>query len=107
MAINEIHRYDIGTAFDVQIRDETDVAVNLSGATTLYYFLQKPTDPEILTKSVNFLTDGSDGRVRYVTQVGDLDQPGTWRLQAYIVLPSGKWYSDVTMFKVFDNIKNI
>jgi hypothetical protein len=108
VAIKEIHQYDIGTAFDIEIRDETDEVVNLSGATTLKFFFQKPNEATVVEKGPNFINPpGTDGLLRYITQEDDLNQAGMWRYQAYVVTPSGKWYSDVQTFKVFPNIKKV
>lgn len=102
MAANEIHVGDIGTAFDVTLYDGDDV-VDLTGYTSLIFNFIKP-DGTCMPKTAVPKTDGTDGILRYITIIGDLDQAGTWILQAVVELPTGKWSSDTTKFKVHGNV---
>ncbi len=106
MSINEIRVNDIGTVFEVQVRDNDDAVVDISpvGSTFLYTFL-KP-NGSYLNKTPSLLTDGSDGRLVYTAGSGDLDQSGLWRLQVYVTLPtpSGNWRSDIDSFRVWPNL---
>lgn len=103
MAIGEIHLFDVGTTFEVQLRQEDNTIYPLVGATTLEFHFQKP-DGTIIIRSGNFVTDGSDGLVEYYTMNTDLDQIGWWRYQVYVVIGSVKKYSDVGKFRVFPNL---
>lgn len=83
----EIHVNDVGTALVVTITDETGAAVNVATATNLTIWLTKP-DGTVLTKTAVLDTDGTDGKIKYVTQSGDLNVKGTWKIQAAITLGS-------------------
>lgn len=102
MAANEVHVSDIGTVFEVTIKDDT-VAVDVSTASTKNLLFRKP-DGTILTKAASFKTTGADGIIQYVTISGDLSMPGLWNLQAHIVMSSGNWKSDVATFEVHPNL---
>ncbi len=103
MAANEIHFGDIGTVFKVTIKDDSTV-VDISTASTKQIVLKKPSG-EKLTKTANFLTDGSDGIITYTTISGDLDEAGMWKIQGYIVLSGGNtFYTDINAFKVYRNL---
>jgi len=100
--IQEIHIGDIGTDFEIELKDCLTV-VNISSATVKQIIFQKPTG-EVLTKTAIFSTDGTDGKLRYITVANDLDLAGTWKIQAKVVLSSGTWSSNVEKFKVYSNL---
>jgi hypothetical protein len=49
-------------------------------------------------------TDGTDGRLEYSTQAGDLDISGRWKMQAKFRIGAGIWNSEVVIFQVDANI---
>ena len=99
---NEIHLDDIGTIFEVALKD-CDNAVDLTGATTLEYIFQKP-DGSLVTRTALINGDPTLGVLNYTTVSGDLDLIGSWKLQAHVILPSGEWRSDIEKFKVYANL---
>jgi hypothetical protein len=100
--VQEIHLGDIGTIFEIELKDCLNV-LNISAATVKQIIFQKPTGASI-TKDASFSTDGADGKIRYVTVSGDLDVVGTWKIQAKVVLPTGTWSSNIDKFKVYSNL---
>lgn len=102
MAANEIHLQDIGTIFEVTLMDG-DVIVNLLGATAQSIVFLLP-DKSVITKTSVFKTDGTDGIIQYTTIADDLSQIGKWKIQAVVQLVAGTWSSDISEFKVHDNI---
>jgi hypothetical protein len=98
----EIHKDDIGTRFQVTIMDGSSV-VDVSTATTKQIILRKP-DETNLTKDASFYTDGTDGIITYTTTEGDLDVAGVWQIQAYIIIGSNKWHTDIGTFRVYPNL---
>lgn len=101
-SIYEIHLGDIGTAFEVTLMD-CDVVVDISSASSIEIIFKKP-DKSVVTQTAVFQTDGTDGIIQYITVLGDLDQIGTWYLQAKVTLPTGTWSSDTSKFKVYKNL---
>jgi hypothetical protein len=101
MAADEIHLNDIGTVFEATIMDGDDV-VNVSTATTKQLIFRGNGSSK--TKTATFTTDGTDGKIRYVTVTGDLDWAGQWEWQAYVVMPTGAWHSDTAQFIVYENL---
>ena len=99
---DEIHLDDVGTEFILTVKD-AGVAVNIGSASTKQIIFEKP-DGTILTKIGTLVTDGSDGKMKYASIAGDLNMIGPWRLQAYVVLPTGSWRSDIAEFTVFPNL---
>ncbi len=76
---------DVGVQIAVTLFDaSTNAAKDISAATTTEFKLRKP-DATVVTWSASFATDGTDGRLAYVTITGDLDQAGVWLLETRIV----------------------
>lgn len=103
MPANEIHKGDIGTQFQVTIKDGS-AAVDISSATTKLLKFKKPSGT-VLEKPALFYTDGSDGILKYDIVSGDLSEVGTWFLQGFVVFDSGTFNSDITKFKVHKNLE--
>lgn len=102
MAANEIHLNDIGVQFLVTLKDGDDV-IDISSATTKQILLLKPS-LELLTKSATLYTDGTDGKLYYISESGDLNELGTWKLQCKVTIGTYTWHSDLISFKVHRNI---
>lgn len=102
MSANEIHEDDIGTAFTITVQDDTAV-VNISAATTKQIKFKKP-GKDVVTKDGVFVTDGTDGQLRYVSVAGDLDEAGKWYIQVYLVLTNWTGHSDQGDFMVYSNL---
>lgn len=101
-SIYEIHLGDIGTVFEVTMKD-CDVVVDISLASVMQVIFKKP-DKTVVPKTAVFKTDGTDGILQYTTVLDDLDQKGTWYIQAKITMPTGTWSSDTSKFKVYANL---
>ena len=102
MAADEIHVNDVGTLFKATIQDCPD-SLDISSASTKQLKFKKPSG-ELLTKAGTFFTDGTDGILTYTSVSGDIDECGRWELQAFLVLGSSSYHSDVAKFRVFRNM---
>lgn len=100
--MDEIHLNDIGTEFLVTVKDG-DEAVDLSTATTLQLIFTKPTGVKV-TQTATLDSDGTDGKMKYVSQANDLDVVGFWKLQGYIVIGDSSWHTNVDNFQVHRNL---
>ncbi len=98
----DVHVGDIGTKFVATIMDGAAL-VDVSSATTQQFVL-KPESGASKTVTTTFTTDGTDGKIEYTTILNDIDTAGIWKLQAYIVLATGTWRSDIYWFKVDTNL---
>ena len=101
--IGEIHTYDVGDVLLITVKNNNDVVQDLSSVTTKDIKFLKP-NKDSFTRTVSFVTDGTDGRIQYAFQGGDLDIRGIWRYQLIFVIGTNIYYSDITSFKVFPNI---
>src|SRR6056300_1272314 len=102
MAVEEIHYNDIGTIFELTLRD-SDVIVDISSALSMQMHFKKP-DGTTVTKTAVHTTDGIDGKMQYTTVDQDLDATGSWKVQGKIQLPVGTWSTDIQSFKVYKNL---
>lgn len=97
----EIHVGDVGTALRTTIYDDTTI-VDISSATLTFYF-KKP-GGTIVSEVGSLVTDGTDGRCQYVSEVGFFDVAGTWNFQVKVVLGDYTWRTNIQEFKVHENI---
>ncbi len=98
----KVHVNNIGTNFDLYVKENGN-SIDISGATSKQIIFGKP-DSSKLTKTADFITDGTDGGIRYTTQSGDLNTVGIWRIQAFIAISGGSFYSDIQSFQVLPNL---
>lgn len=98
----DIHVNDVGTAMELDVLDQNNAVVNISSAGLQMSFLRP--DGSTFTKNATFVTDGTDGKMHYVTQAGDLNIPGNWKMQGILTFPGGLWHTDVQKFKVLADI---
>jgi hypothetical protein len=103
MAAN-VHVGDIGTAFEATIVDQTGAIVNVSGASTKEPWFQRA-DGSTLAKAAVFTTDGTDGKIRYLSVAGDLTSPGPWAVQGHVIISGGEWHSDLYSFTLYPNLR--
>jgi hypothetical protein len=99
---SEIHAGDIGVKFNITVMNGTSV-LDVSNANSIYIIFQKP-DSTDLTKTAVLATDGTDGKIKYTTVSGDLDQIGTWQIQARVDFGASVFSTDIQKFKVYRNI---
>lgn len=99
---NQVHVNDIGTEFRIQILDDETV-VDLSGASVLNIIFRKPSGNSIIVDA-ELYTDGLDGTMYYNAVEGDLDEAGIYKIQGYVEIGAGKFYSSIGSFKVHCNI---
>lgn len=103
MAANEIHIGDIGTIFEVTLFDDINI-VDISSATVMKIIFTKPDKTRVENNAI-FSSDGTDGKIKYTTSLAsELDQKGTWKIQANVTMPIGQWSSDINSFKVYENL---
>lgn len=105
MAENEAHIGDIGTAIIVTLMDG-DVILPIQSASVMEIILEKSDSTQTkVIKTAVFVTDGSDGKMQYITvDKTDLDVCGNWKIQGFVTLPTGSWSSYVDSFKILGNL---
>lgn len=99
---SEIHAGDVGVKFNITVMNGA-VPLDVSNADNIYIIFQKP-DSSDLIKTASLITNGTDGNIRYTTVSGDLDQVGTWQIQAKVDFGASVFSTDIQKFKVYRNI---
>lgn len=99
---SQIHKDDVGTKLLVTVTDDSS-AVDISTASSLVIFIKKP-DGTVLERAGVLNTDGLDGKMYYLTVVGDLDVAGNYKIQGKVVISTGTFYTSISNFKVHCNL---
>lgn len=101
--IEKAQKSAIGVVIQVTILED-GVAVDVSTVTTKQIIFRKPDGPAV-TKTASFVNSGTDGKLKYTTIAGDLNESGLWDVQGYVVFAGGfDGRSDITQFEVEDNL---
>jgi len=97
-----IHVDDIGTIFEV-IVEADGLPIDISAATTKEFCFKLP-DGVLKTRAASFVTDGTDGKLQYLSVAGDLSIAGTYTLQTHVITPGEEFHTAVDTFVVLSNI---
>ena len=99
---NEIHVGDIGTQLLITILDD-GLPVDVSDAIVLRITIKRP-DGTLIIASGSLHTNGEDGVIYYTIVLGDLNQSDVYKIQAYVELIDGSYYSNIGSFSVKCNL---
>lgn len=95
-----IHVGDVGTIIRLTIVEKDEVTpVDVSTSTLRKFYFLKPSGLKV-NKTAVFNTDGIDGKLKYVVVAGDLDEAGTWQVQAYVEIGAANYWSLKTTMPV-------
>jgi hypothetical protein len=100
---------DTGVVIQITVyEDDGTTPWDLSGATVTKQLILGPPSGSPKVFDAVFVTDGTDGKLKYLTTSEDIDIAGTWQVQAYWVDTGGagdERRSTVTNFQVEENIE--
>lgn len=94
---------DVGTEIRLTVTDQDDTVVSLAAATVLEIHAQKPSGSTV-EWTATLYGSGADGKIKYVTKTGDIDERGTWKIQAYVEVGAFKGHSRSVRFNVLPRI---
>lgn len=87
------------------LKDEKGAILNVSTATAITLKFKKPVSGNTVTATAVFVTDGTNGQVKYVPDNTFLDEAGVWLVQADVTTPTYHIPTAVVMaFEVKDNL---
>ena len=85
MSMDAIVAGDYGHSLVLTILDtDTNAAADVSSYSTAYVLLTTPSGT-VLTKAATWVTNGSDGQIKYTTTAGDLTVGGMWQVQGRVL----------------------
>src|SRR5262245_11437067 len=82
---------------------DEDGVVDISAASTKDIVLTDPSGNGT-TKTLSFVTDGTDGKGKYSVQAGDLDEFGNWQVQGHLVIAGRTYRTAIATFYVHANL---
>lgn len=97
--MGDVHLNDIGNIFVLTFQDN-GVVVDVSSATVTKNIIFVAPDGTKDTQAASFTTNGTDGKIQYATQDGDMDQVGEWQVQGHVVITAGTFKSEIKRFCV-------
>ena len=90
---------DEGTPFTLTVYSRDGTALDISSASPLDIYLYKP-DGSKLEKEGLFVTDGTDGKMKYTIESGVFDTAGQWSIQGRVTFINAVWNTDICGFLV-------
>jgi baseplate upper protein BppU len=85
-----------GTALQFTIVDANGSAVDISSyATAKTAYLRSPYDNKLVTHDATFVTDGTNGQIKFTPATGEIDRPGLWTLQFKLATASAVVYTSI------------
>lgn len=104
--MGQIHEFDIGTKFIYTVKVKGQV-LDISGARVKRLIFLKP-DGTFLEKDATFVTDGTDGKMRYISVKNDLTPAGSWLVHGYVEFSDDEQFhtDPIVSFPVIDNLND-
>lgn len=93
----------IGAIIEYIVLDDDDEPLDISSATVKALVFKKP-DGTVVEKTAVFVTNGTDGKLKWTTIAGDLTPYGTYSAQARLTMPGFDGRSQVELFDVLRNL---
>lgn len=105
MSLNTVLQVnDAGINIIVTVMQQDDTTVeDLSAATSKVIYLGRP-DGSLISGNASFVTDGTDGKISYLTQTSDLNLIGIYKVQASYVVSGNIKHTDKDQFVVSSNV---
>lgn len=88
---------DVGTIIHVETGHD------LSAATTLELRVTKPSGDAVTWTGT--VAGDDDTIIQYIAKTGDLDEAGTWKIQAYVASPDWTGLGDTAAFTLYGPFK--
>lgn len=107
--MNTLQVGDVGTTFILTIKEQdpadhdASIVVNIATATSMAIHFKKP-DGTVISRTGVLNGSGADGKMKYTTVSGDLNQAGRWSIQAAATIGGWIGRSDVHQFVVRGNV---
>jgi hypothetical protein len=94
---------DVGTRILVTITSDGTNPTDLSSATNFTIYLYRP-DSRLITGSASLFSDGTDGKIVYISQPSDLTIQGVYKIQATYQISGNLQHTNKDVFCVEPNL---
>ncbi len=99
--IKDIWVGDVGTVFRLTLMDGS-TPVDIQSVTTKQVCFKKPDGTTVEKHDATFTTDGTDGKIEYAVEAGDLDDAGVWEIWGEITYAGGQRRTSYEEFTVWE-----
>lgn len=79
------------------------VPIDISASTVKELIFRKP-DGSVVTVTADFVTNGEDGALEWITEAGDMEPWGTYQVQPNIAIPGFTGRGQRVPFEVLKNL---
>lgn len=101
MTLSHIVAGDYGQVLTLTVTDvDTEVAADISTYAVSQQMQFKNPSGSIVTRTAAFVTDGTDGLIKYTTVVADFPVPGTWHIRCVLTSSGARLCSAWVEFDV-------
>ena len=98
---------DIGIALVVTVTAQDGVTpINLSAAINPTIYILRP-DQKLIVGGATFFTDGTDGKIQYITQSTDLTVQGVYKIQATYQFGGNIKHTEKSVFCMEPNLVGV
>ena len=104
MANPEVQVDTFGWDLDLRMVDDQGSSIDISAATTREFMAKRPSVDIPFTMAASFITDGTDGKLRHVVVVNEINVIGTWQIQSHVIMPGVELFSEILFFEVKANV---
>lgn len=96
---------DYGSLITITFKDADGNVQDISSYTTSQIvYVQSPDGRKLVTCTGSFVTDGSDGQLKFAFANGDLDRDGTWKAVAKLTSSTAVKRSQIFEIEVEERI---
>ena len=85
-----VHVGDTGTVLTKTVKNSAGAVVDVSASTTIELVVRHPDGTET-TITGSFVTNGTNGQIRFTTVAGTWSKPGEWFEQVRLVTATEEW----------------
>ena len=96
----------VGFVFRATVKDDTGAIVDLSAASELAFAFRQPNMVGAERRIATPTTDGTDGRMQYTTEAGDLDRDGRWKVQGFARIGGVVVPTSIHSFTVVEHLQD-
>ncbi len=80
--------------------------IDISQAGSMFIYIYRP-DGGLITGTASFVTDGTDGKIQYISQANDFTIQGVYKIQAKYIIGGNNKRTERSTFVVEPNLLGV